>query len=170
MAGWEHMSVKGMQTLARFGYLPLYKFADLSTCDHCIYGRQTQGPHSKHLSLKSSPMDLLHTDVCEMPQLSLGGARYMVTFIDDATRKVWAYPLRLKSEVFGIFQRFLAMVENQTNKKLKCLRSDNGGEYMSNAFQEFCDSKGIKRELPPLYNPPQNGVAERMNRTIQEKV
>ena len=105
-----HISVKGMETLAHFGYLPLYKFADLSKCDHCIYGRQTQGPHSKHLSLKSSPMDLLHTDVCEMPQLSLGGARYMVTFIDDATRKVWAYPLRLKSEVFGIFQRFLAMV------------------------------------------------------------
>ena len=48
-------------------------------------------------------MELLHTDVCEMPQLYLGGARYMVTFIDDATRKVWAYPLRFKSEVFGIF-------------------------------------------------------------------
>ena len=62
------------------------------------------------------------------------------------------------------------MVENQINKKLKCLRSDNGGEYMSNAFQEFCDSKGIKRELPPSYNPPRNGVAKHMNRTIQEKV
>ena len=68
------------------------------------------------------------------------------------------------------FRTFLALVENQIDKTLKCLRSDNGGEYVSKAFQAFCDSKGIKRELTAPYNPPQNGVAERMNRTIQDKV
>ena len=62
------------------------------------------------------------------------------------------------------------MVENQTGKTLKCLRSDNGGEYVSKEFDAFCDSKGIKREITAPYNPPQNGTAERMNRTIQEKV
>ena len=61
-------------------------------------------------------------------------------------------------------------METQTGKKVKCLRSDNGGEYVSKLFQDFCDLKGIKRELTAPYNPPQNGVAERMNRTIQEKV
>ena len=48
------------------------------------------------------------------------------------------------------------------------LHSHNGGEYISKPFQDFCDLKGIKRELTTPYNPPQNGVAERMNRTIQE--
>ena len=102
--------------------------------------------------------------------LSMGGASYFVTFIDDFSRKVWAYPLKRKDEVFSVFQRFVTLVETQTGKKVKCLRSDNGGEYVSKPFQDFCDLKGIKRELTAPYNPPQNGVAERMNRTIQEKV
>ena len=61
-------------------------------------------------------------------------------------------------------------METQTGKKIKCLCCDNGGEYVSKPFQDFYDLKGIKRELTAPYNPPQNGVAERMNRTIQEKV
>ena len=61
-------------------------------------------------------------------------------------------------------------MENQSGKKLKCLRTDNGGEYVSKPFADFCDSKGIKREFIAPYNPSQNGVAKRMNRTIQEKV
>lgn len=52
---------------------------------------------------------------------SLGGASYFVTFIDDASRKVWAYPMKNKSEVFGIFQKFHVVVERETNKLLKCL-------------------------------------------------
>ena len=105
-----------------------------------------------------------------MPQFSLGGAKYFVSFIDDATHKVWVYPLRLKSDTFSVFEKFVALVENQTGKTLKALRSDNGGEYMSKQFQDFCDAKGIKRELSAPHDPPQNGTAERMNRTIQEKV
>ena len=61
-------------------------------------------------------------------------------------------------------------MEVQCGKNLKCLRTDNGGEYVSKVFEDFCDSKGIKRELTSPYNPPQNGVAERMNQTIQEKI
>ena len=100
----------------------------------------------------------------------LSGKEYFVTFIDDFSRKVWAYPLRRKDQVLSVFQRFITMVETQIGKKVKCLRSDNGGEYMSKAFQDFCDTKGIKRELTAPYTPPQNGVVERMNRTIQERV
>ena len=96
--------------------------------------------------------------------------QWVVTFIDDFSCKVWAYPLRRKDEVLLVFQHFVTLVETQTGKKIKCLRSDNGGEYVSKPFQDFCDLKGIKRELTAPYNPPQNGVAERMNRTIQEKV
>jgi hypothetical protein len=63
---------------------------------------------------------------------------YFITFIDDATRKVWAYPTRTKDRVLTIFKDWLAMVENQTNQKLKCLRSDNGREYKSDEFVQFC--------------------------------
>ena len=57
-----------------------------------------------------------------------------------------------------------------SGKKVKHLRLDNGGEYVSKAFKEFCEMKGIRREFTAPYNPPQNGVSERMNRTIQEKI
>ena len=86
------------------------------------------------LQQRLTPLDLVHSDVCQMPQLSMGGHEYVVTFIDDATRKVWVYFIKRKDEVFGAFQNFVALVENQTSKKLKCLHSDNGGEYVSKIF------------------------------------
>ena len=105
-----------------------------------------------------------------MPVMSMGGAMYFGTFIDDFSQKVWAYPLKRKEQVVAVFQRFVTLVETHAGKKLKCLHLDNGGEYVSKAFQEFCDAKGTRREFTAPYNPPQNGVSERMNRTIQEKI
>ena len=60
---------------------------------------------------------------------SLGGSSYFVTFIDDHSRKVCVYYMKHKSEVFEIFRRWKAMVENETDLKVKCLRADNGREY-----------------------------------------
>ena len=98
-----------------------------------------------------------------MPHQSLGGASYFVSFIDDSTRKVWAYPIRTKDRVFSIFTDWLAMVENQTGRKLKCLRTDNGGEFKSEEFVKFCRERGIRREYTTPYSPEQNGIAERTN-------
>ena len=64
----------------------------------------------------------------------------------------------------------MTLVETQIDKKVKCLWSNNGWEYVSKVFQDFCDAKGIKREFTAPYNPPQNGVAKSMNRTIQKKI
>ena len=60
------------------------------------------------------------------------------------------------------------MVENETHMKIKCLRSDNGGEFTSNEFDEFCENDGIKRQFSAAKTPQQNGVVERKNRTVQE--
>jgi transposase InsO family protein len=68
------------------------------------------------------------------------------------------------------FQEFKAEIENLTNKKIKTLRTDNGGEYTSKEFVAFCKSAGIRRELTVPHNPQQNGVAERKNRSIEETV
>ena len=80
------------------------------------------------------------------------------------------YPMARKDDAFQCFQKFLALVENMPGKKLKCLRTDNGEEYVSHEFKNFCEMRGIKRELTAPGNPAQNGVAERMNRTINERV
>ena len=60
------------------------------------------------------------------------------------------------------------MAENESSMKIKCLRSDNGGKFTSNEFNEFCEGHGIKRRFSAAKAPQQNGVVERKNRTIQE--
>ena len=72
--------------------------------------------------------------------------------------------------MFEKFNEFKALIENLSDKRIKTLRSDNGGEYTSKEFEAFCKDAGIKRELTTPYNPQQNGVVERKNRTIMESV
>jgi transposase InsO family protein len=78
--------------------------------------------------------------------------------------------LKSKDELFIKFKEFKALIENLSERKIKILRSDNGGEYTSKEFVKFCKDVEIKRELTTPYNPQQNGVAERNNITIMEAV
>ena len=94
--------------------------------------------------------------------------RYFILFIDDFSRMTWVYFLREKSEVFGVFKKFKALVENQNGKRIKVLRSDHGKEYTSREFDRFCEDEGIERQLTVAYSPQQNGVSERKNHTIME--
>jgi len=80
-----------------------------------------------------------------------------VTFIDNSSRKVWIYFLKNKSDVFDVFKKWLAQVVNETGRKLKCLKSDNGGKYCDGWFEEFCASQKIYRVEMILENPHQNG-------------
>ena len=94
---------------------------------------------------KAEKLELVHTNVWgPAPIKSLGGSSYYVTFIDDSTRKVWVYFLKNKSDVFATFKRWKAEVENQTGQKVKSLKSDNGGEYDSQEFKDFCAGHGIR--------------------------
>src|SRR4051812_6217014 len=97
---------------------------------------------------------------------SLGGASYMLTIIDDYSRKVWPYFLKHKYEAFSPFKEWKIMIEIQTEKKVKILRTDNGMEFCSKQFKNYCKSEGIVRHYTIPYTPQQNGVAEHMNRTI----
>jgi hypothetical protein len=140
-------------------------------CRGCALGKNIKKtfPSSENRSKKI--LDLIHSDVCSpMPVKSLGGSLYYVTFIDDFSRKTWMYLLKTKDEVFSKFQEFKAEVENLTHKKIKTLRSNNGGEYTSKELVAFCKADGIRRELIVQHNPQQNGVAERKNRSIEESV
>jgi hypothetical protein len=100
---------------------------------------------------------------------SLGGSRHYVTFIDDAIRKTWAYCIRQKNDVFDTFNKWKALVENEIGKMFKCMRLENGGEYYSKEFDNYCSHYGICREKIVLGTPQENGVLERMNRTIIER-
>jgi transposase InsO family protein len=74
--------------------------------------------------------------------------------------------MKTKGQVFNWFQEFKALVENQIRRKIRVPRTDNGGEYTSKEFNDFCAGESIKTELTVPYNPQQNGVAKRKNRAI----
>jgi transposase InsO family protein len=133
----------------------------------CDLGKYTKTSFLSSDSRAAGILDLIHSYVCgPMPSASLTGSLYYVVFIDDFSQKSWIFFMNTKGQVFIWFQEFKALVDNQTGKKIKVLRSDNGGEYTSKDFMDFCAGEGIKRELIVPYNPQQNGVAERKNRAI----
>lgn len=79
------------------------------------------------------------------------------------------YPIKRKADVFSVFKVYKARIELESGKSIKCLRSDNGGEYTSKEFTEYCNQEGIKRQFTTAYTPQQNGVAERMNKTLLDR-
>jgi hypothetical protein len=166
-----HMSEKGMKIMQSKGKMSNLKHVNFGVCEHCILGKQRKVSFSKAgRNLKLEKLELVHTDVWgPAPVKSLGGSRYYVTFIDDSTRKVWVYFLKNKSDVFSVFKRWKTEVETQTGLKIKSLKSDNGGEYDSQEFKEFCLENGIRMIKTIPGTPEQNGVAERMNRTLNER-
>ena len=74
--------------------------------------------------------------------------------------------MQKKDQTFLRFCEFKDLAEKESRKKIKALISDNGGEYVSQRFKDFCAAEGIKRELMAPHNPQHNGVAERKNRSI----
>ena len=99
------------------------------------------------MSRKSCVLDLVHSDVCSMPTKSMGGAMYFISFVDDFSRKIWVQLLKSKDEALAALKRFHAFVTTQTGRKLKCLHTNNGGDYTSAEFKTFCEILGIKRDL-----------------------
>lgn len=101
-----------------------------------------------------------------MRAASLSRCRYFITFIDDFSNRSWIYLCKEKSEDLQRFKVFKAEAEKQSDRKIKCLRSDSGGEYTSTEFKGFLREQGIVQELAAAYSPQQNGAAERLNRII----
>ncbi|GJW42557.1 retrovirus-related pol polyprotein from transposon TNT 1-94 [Tanacetum coccineum] len=88
----------------------------------------------------------------------------------EESRRVWVYILRFKHEAFGKFKEWKQLVENQTGRMVKNLRTDNSLEFCNQEFEQLCIESGIARHLTVVGTPQQNGLAERMNRTLIIKV
>ncbi|TPX43293.1 DNA-directed DNA polymerase [Synchytrium endobioticum] len=139
-------------------------------CESCILAkgkRKTYKP--KRCVSEKRPLDVVHSDVCGPFVESIHGHRYYVTFTDGWSRMNWTYPIKRKSDVFDVFKgRFKPLVENQADRKIKVLRTDRGGEYMSNEFTRYLQEQGIIHQTSSPYTPQQNGVSERMNRILMD--
>jgi transposase InsO family protein len=164
-----HMSEQGLKVLTD-KLLPSLKSLKLDLCKHCIYGKQNRQRFKTERHTSEGILDYIHSDVWgPSPTISYGGSSYFVTFIDDFSRKVSIYMLKSKADVFIVFKQFRALVEKRTSRSIKCLRTDNGGEITSMEFENYCKEFGIDRHKTTSYTPQQNGVVERMNKTLLER-
>ncbi|KAK1558179.1 hypothetical protein QYE76_027154, partial [Lolium multiflorum] len=166
-----HIGVKRMKKLHTDGLLESLDFESLDRCEACLMGKMTKTPFSGMMERATDLLEIIHTDVCgPMSVASRGGYRYVLTFTDDLSRYGYIYLMKHKSETFEKFKEFQSEVENQRNKKIKFLRSDRGGEYLSYEFSMHLKKCGILSQLTPPGTPQRNGVSERRNRTLLDMV
>ncbi|KAM1296016.1 hypothetical protein TB1_015132 [Malus domestica] len=140
-----------------------------TVCAGCQYGKAYQLPYEESKFKAKEPLKLVHSDVFgPVKQPSISGMRYMVTFIDDFFMYVWVFFMKEKSETFLKFKEFKEIVEGEVGKKIRCIRTDNRGEYTSNEFSQYPRDCRIRHQFICANTPQQNGISERKNRRLAE--
>ena len=137
-------------------------------CVTCLKGKIASKPHNRSTERSTQVLELIHSDICGPVHIKSSAIQYFVTFIDDYSRMVFVYGLIHRSEVFDAFCQFKSLVENQTGQKIKKFRSDNALEYTSSKFSKLFEKEGIIPVPTVSHTPKQNGIAERMNRTLND--
>ena len=111
---------------------------EIHKCEICIEAKFAKSLfHS--IDRNTEPLRLIHSDLCDLKFApTRDEKKYFITFIDDCTRYCYVYPLNSKNKVMNMFIIYKTEVENQLNKSIKILKSDQGREYESNDFSELC--------------------------------
>jgi hypothetical protein len=147
--------------------------ADMATCHACILGKHHRTPVFKVKAGRADrPLFRLHLDICGPFSVTAhNGSIYLLQIVDDYSRYVWArtMPNKESSTILPHLKEFVTMAEAMhSGHRVSVLRTDNGPELVSGAFTAWLRSRGILRERTAVYTPRQNGVVERMNRSVVE--
>ena len=133
-------------------------------------GKATRLPFCK-AKRATLPLQLIHSNICgPMNVRARHGAHYFITSIDDFTRYDYVYLISHKSKALKCFKRYSRLVENQLNVNIKALWTNKGREYLYDLFKNYCEDKGITRQLTIPSTLQQNGIVERRNRTLLDMV
>jgi hypothetical protein len=167
-----HLNFKYMQQLSKHRLVDDLPDIHLSkgVCEGCVLEKHPQEKFVKGKSQEAStPLDLIQSDLMgPFPHPSISKARFVLIFVDDFSCFTWIYFLRQKYEVFQHLKDFKALVETQSGKKIKVLRTDNGGEDVNHEIHNIFHEAGIELQHTVPYTPQQNGVVERKSRSLKE--
>ncbi|GKE18606.1 retrotransposon protein, putative, ty1-copia subclass [Tanacetum coccineum] len=155
-----HINKKRIKQLQQDGLLKSTDDESFDKCESCLSGKMTKKhfPHSNERA--KDLLGSIHTDVCSpLRHVSRQGVSYFITFTDDYSRYGYVYLLKHKHEVFETFKVFKKIVENQLEKTIKVIRSDRGGEYISQEFKDYLKANRIVQQLTPPYTPQHNRVS-----------
>jgi hypothetical protein len=124
-------------------------------CEECQLGKNSRQKFPNSNSKSKAPLELVHSDIAGPLRntKTLQGEKYFLTFMDDYSGYCTVYLMKDRKNVLEYFRDFKVLMETQTEHKLKKLRTDNGSEYVSTKFKEFCRSSGIIQELTVPYTP-----------------
>src|ERR1700678_1033216 len=172
-----HIAPEATKTLIEKGLVEGFKLDESSnmlyTCDSCKYGKTHRKPIKKEREAPRAAKigDEIHSDVWgPSPVQTIGSREYYSTYTDDNSRYSTLYLPRLKSETFSAYKRYEAYLLRQKGVHIKKLHTDRGGEYLSKEFSDHLAENGTIRNLTVHDTPEHNGVAERLNRTLLERV
>ncbi|GAA5971198.1 hypothetical protein JCM11641_004182 [Rhodosporidiobolus odoratus] len=138
------------------------------TCEPCALSHSHRSPFPSSDRRAKQPLDLVHMDVGFADTIAVGGETCYLIVVDDASRAHWVFPMATKGEAYEVWQEWTRLVERQTEKRIKKIRTDNGFEFTSGRWREALKAAGIEHQLSTPYTPEQNGTAERPNRTLNE--
>ena len=145
------------------------KTLNLMFCRYCIFGKHCRQKIKAGSHVSKGVLDFIHSYLWgPYPTIFYGGATYYVLLVDAFYRKVWVYVLKRKDDVFNTFKQFRVMMEKRTDMTIKCLRTDNGGEFTSLEFEKYCKDEGKVRHKTNVYTPQQNSVAERKHDSFRK--
>jgi len=138
-------------------------------CGACDAEKATHTPANRERTTAATQIgERIHSDISGPYSPSSYGNRYFISFIDEKSRYSWVDFMKNRSQALMSFKKFMSEFRMATKRPIQSLRSDNGGEYSSDAFIEFLIESGIHRETTVPHNPHQNGIAERYNRVVGE--
>ena len=145
-----HVNFDTMHKLMKLELLPRFNIDANHKCETCVESKLTRSSFH-NIERNTEPLELIHSDTCDLKYVQTrGGKKYFVTFIDDCTRYWYGYLLRSKDEALEKFMHYKNEVENQLGKKIKAIRSDQGGEYDA-PFDWLCQEHGIIHQTSAPY-------------------
>lgn len=162
-----HQNLRHVEKFLKNRQIPV-DTTNKSVCDGCMYGKMARLPfHSREIRAES-PGQIVHADVCgPIPEASIGGSRYFVTFKDDFTKYRQVYFLKEKSDVKEVTKKYLQEAKT-TGHTIKQLMTDGGTEFVNNEMKAVLSTHGVQHRVTMPYSPQQNGAAERENRILIE--
>ncbi len=140
------------------GAISINKF-ECSTCSACKITRRPFPPSKK--PKERHPLDLVHLDLIEMKRASRNGHKYAMVITDDHSKMKFAFPLKAKSDAIKEFKPWLTYAERLSDRRLKCIRSDNAKELKEGGMKDFVTELGISTQESLPYEHEQNGTHAR---------
>jgi len=167
--GWKNLKRAATMVDGMPSSVPDAKRVIGTVCVPCVDGKMDQSP-SPRSSTATTKCELMHTDIGGPLTEALGSSLYFITALEDSTGFITATPMKTKGMASEVLKTRIKQLETLTGVKEKLARHEGAKEYVTNDLKPWYEDTGITSQMLAPYKSQQNGKAERVNRTLMERV